>query len=196
MSNYVPRRPIDARPPHCVSHLSTRHMKLNWTHAAIILMGGSWNVAGAQQGCAAPSASEFSLVTYWARDEGLWFRVHGVDDAKLSQLRALVNPADSTFCATLLRRRVGPPIPIFAAGQFLLVANYREPIDVGRTGTKWNRTAWWSPGDTRSGVITVTWPSFYARYVKLVAWSTPSVPSNWFSVGEINLYEGIPAPPP
>ncbi|MEP6621513.1 MAG: discoidin domain-containing protein [bacterium] len=61
-------------------------------------------------------------------------------------------------------------------------------------GVTYHQVARWTSTDIASGVLVVTWSPEAARFVKLVATTTPSVSTNWFSIGELSLYPVAPPP--
>ncbi|MEP6620803.1 MAG: discoidin domain-containing protein [bacterium] len=63
-------------------------------------------------------------------------------------------------------------------------------VYVSADGSSFIQVKQWTSTDIVSGILTVNWPPATARYVKLVATSTPAVSSNWFSIGEIVLFSG------
>jgi hypothetical protein len=58
---------------------------------------------------------------------------------------------------------------------------------VSYNGSTFTRVSQWTAANISSGVLTLSWAAQPARYIKLVATSTPAVNSNWFSIGEIVL---------
>jgi hypothetical protein len=60
-------------------------------------------------------------------------------------------------------------------------------------GIAWTpRESWTVANVDGAGMLTVTWNAIAARYVRLRATQTPTVPANWWSIGEVNLYPTVP----
>ncbi|MDB4913651.1 MAG: hypothetical protein JWM95_1295 [Gemmatimonadetes bacterium] len=65
-------------------------------------------------------------------------------------------------------------------------------VYVSLDGLTYSRVAQWTAGNVTGGVLTLTWTPVNARYIKVVATSTPATNSNWFSIGEIELFPTVP----
>ena len=65
-------------------------------------------------------------------------------------------------------------------------------VYVSTDGVAFTLAKQWTVADIAGGILTPTWFPVSARYVKLVATETPAIATNWFSIGEINVYASIP----
>ncbi len=69
--------------------------------------------------------------------------------------------------------------------QFLNDLPTSGDVLVSTNGSTFTRVAQWTTANIASGVLTLSWTAVPARYVKLVATSTPISSGNWFSIGEV-----------
>jgi hypothetical protein len=69
--------------------------------------------------------------------------------------------------------------------QFLNDLPTSGDVFVSTNGSTFTRVAQWTTANIASGVLTLSWTAQPARYVKLVATSTPISSGNWFSIGEV-----------
>lgn len=77
------------------------------------------------------------------------------------------------------------------AGEMPLTGDI-QTSPTGAAGT-WTTAASWVATDLTGQRIVKTFAAVTARYIKLLATSTPAVSTNWWSIGEFNVYTGASA---
>lgn len=65
-------------------------------------------------------------------------------------------------------------------------------IQYSDNGTGWTTIASWTLADVTNGVLTKSFTAQSHRYWQLLAQSTPTVSTNWWSIGEFYLYPTTP----